>query len=71
MNHQKATLPTKAEYNERDPKEGGHSVADQRAGMSGAEVEAKPERGTKGKHLTRQEIDLQKVIFPALTLWTV
>lgn len=53
------TVPSKAEDEQGDAQEGGHSVPDQGAGMAGTEVETKPEGSGQGKQLTGQKIHLR------------
>lgn len=55
-----AALPSEAEDEEGDAKEGGHSMPDQGSAAAGAEVETEPEGSSQGKQLTRQKIHLDK-----------
>lgn len=54
------TLPSKAEDEEGNAKEGGHSMPDQGSAAAGAEVETEPEGSSQGKQLTRQKIHLDR-----------
>lgn len=51
-------VPSKAEDEKACPEERGEGMPDQRTGMAGTEVEAKPEGNSQSKKLAGQEIHL-------------
>lgn len=53
-------VPSKAEDEEGNAEESGHSVSDQWVGMVGTEVEAEPEGSSQGKQLTCQKVHLRR-----------
>lgn len=53
-------IPSKAEGEKSDAKDCGNSMPDQGTGMTGTEVEAKPEGSSQGKQLACHKINLSK-----------